>query len=177
MARAPARSAVREQALAMPKEITTPCPPQRVESASGCVPKQLAESRLGTDKQPGTNSEQRVKNRERDQQMREHPGYRQGHEHCRYQHQSVNHGSGDELSRPRTTAEQVEPANDRNGHAHHTDERFLVPDESSIHENRLSYARLSKEERSGPQVDDPIDRRVLGSSGQGGRLIEKILGE
>jgi hypothetical protein len=55
-------------------DTTTLRPPQRVESASGGVPKQLARSRLGPEQQPGSNAEQRVENRERKQQMREDAG-------------------------------------------------------------------------------------------------------
>src|SRR5271166_5713444 len=137
----------------------------------------FAALRLATEKHPGTNGERRVENRKRHQQMRKHARYGQGHEHRRYEHQSVEHGSGDDLSRARTTAEQVKPADNRNRHTNHTNEPFLVSNKSWLHEKRLGRARPGKEECSGPQVDDAVHRRVLGRCGQRGGLVEKTLDE
>jgi hypothetical protein len=100
----------------------------------------MRRSRLSTEKHPRADRKRRVEHRERQQQIREHAGSCQRQENRRNEGQSVDHRCGNNLSRARTTAEQVEPADDRNRQPYGADKSLLVADESALHEKRLRHA-------------------------------------
>src|SRR5439155_23494144 len=93
-----------------------------------------------TEKQPGANGERRVENRERQQKMRKNSRDGQGYEHQGNEHHSVQYASGDDPPAAGEATEQIEPANDHQGHTHYSDECRLVSNERRVPEDGLHHS-------------------------------------
>jgi hypothetical protein len=97
---------------------------------------------------PRAYREQNVESRECQKQVRKHTGHCHGYEHSRDEYQSVDNGSGYDLSCAGTTSKHVKPTNYYDRETDYAHESFLMPNKSGIPKKRLGNAWPNNQQKA-----------------------------